>query len=89
MRPRDLQPGDVIEWPYGIRRELMLAVVHDVRIYPTPWRGAGSASVRYRPLSNPRAVDWSGFMEETDPDVRLVSRGVCRVDAHIRSLLPA
>lgn len=87
MRPQDIQPGDVILHPAVNAWPSALVVVHSLTVYPMPLRGAGSVSYRYRHLSNPRGIDWSGFLD-WDVEVTLVSRGVCRVDDTIRTLLP-
>lgn len=78
----DLQPGDVILYPFGMRRELDEIVLHGVHRYDN-----GSYSIRYRFASNPRGIDWQGFIDADDPDVKIVRRGET-VDANIRSLLP-
>lgn len=83
MAAAPILPGDVITMPYGMRREIDLVVVHSVHLYEN-----GAASIRYRYLSNPRGIDWSGYVAPFDPDVRVVSRGVCRVDHNTRSMLP-
>lgn len=83
MRACDLHPGDVVEWPWGVNRQTEVVTIHHVHLYDT-----GAASVRYRFTSNPRGIDWSGFVEADDPDMRLLSRGVARVDSSTRSLLP-
>lgn len=78
----DIRPGDVLEYPYGIRREIDVITVHDVHTYPT-----GDISIRYSFTSNPHGIDWSGFIDRDDPDVRVISRGVAAVRTTIRSLL--
>ena len=78
-----IRPGDVIDVPLGVKREVDRVVVHGVHAYPN-----GALSIRFRYLSNPRGIDWSGFIEAGEPQVRVVSRGVCRVDAATRTLLP-
>lgn len=79
----DVQPGDVIGYPFGMRREIDAVTVHAVRHFP----GKG-ASIRYRYTSNPRGIDWSGWLSLTSPDWMLLSRGVAAVDPELRSLLP-
>jgi hypothetical protein len=79
----DIQPGDVIDIPTGITREVERFVVHSIQ-----WFDNGAASLRARYASNPRGVDWSLFMESGAFAVRVVARGVARVDEHTRSLLP-
>lgn len=78
----DIRPGDVIEH----RGEVV--TVQEAHTYPTPWLLAGSVSLRYRYTSNPRGIDWSGFVSCDEETPRLLSRGVARVDLNIRSLLP-
>lgn len=79
----DIRPGDIITIPYGMRREIERITVHSVHRYPT-----GDLSIRYRYTENPRGIDWSGFIDREDPDVRLLSRGVAAVDLSTRSMLP-
>jgi hypothetical protein len=64
-----------------------VVVVHSIHVYPAPWLLAGCATYRYRYLSNPRGVDWSGFLALAE-DIPLLSRGVARVDPTVRTLLP-
>ena len=78
-----IRPGDVIDVPLGVKSEIDRVVVHGVNAYPS-----GALSIRFRYLSNPRGIDWSGFIEASEPQVRVVSRGVCRVDASTRNMLP-
>ena len=80
----DIRPGDVISMPYGMRREIDAVTVHAVHRYDD-----GSLSLRYSYTSNPRGVDWRGFVAHDDPDVRVLSRGVAAVRSEIHSLLPA
>lgn len=79
----DFCPGDVILYPWGVNREPEIVTLHGVFAYPN-----GSLSIRYRFTSNPRGIDWSGFVEAGDQGVRLLSRGVASVDIHARSFLP-
>lgn len=81
--PEHVQPGDLIEMPWGITREVERVVVHSVHRYDT-----GALSLRYRFASNPRGIDWSGFVASDERNLRLLSRGVCAVDANTRSLIP-
>lgn len=81
--PEHVQPGDLIEIPWGINREVERVVVHSVHRYDT-----GALSLRYRFASNPRGIDWSGFIDADERNLRLLSRGVCAVDANTRSLIP-
>lgn len=78
-----IRPGDVITYPFGMRRELDTVVVLDVHTHDS-----GDLSIRYRFLSNPRGIAWKGFIARDEQDVRVISRGVARVDG-IRPLIPA
>lgn len=82
MDTLEIQPGDVIDVPTGIKREVERFVVHSVHLYET-----GDASLRARYASNPRGIDWSVFVNAGEPLLRLVARGVARVDLSTRSLL--
>lgn len=82
--PDDVRVGDVIELPWGINRRPEVVTIHYVHQY-----GTGDLSVRFSFTSNPRGIDWSGFIERDDPDLKLLSRGVAAVRSHARSLLPA
>lgn len=82
MLTSDIRPGDVISAPLGITRTHETIVIHDIYIYNT-----GDVSIRYRYASNPRGIDWSGFVSHDEAETRLVARGIARVDPHIRSLL--
>lgn len=79
----DIQPGDVIDIPTGIARTVERFVVHSIH-----WYENGAASLRARYASNPRGIDWSVFMETGAFGVRVVARGVARVDTSTRSLMP-
>lgn len=79
----DIRLGDVLDIPLGAKQEIDRVVIHDIHAYDT-----GDLSIRFRYLSNPRGIDWSGFVGADKGGIRLVSRGVARVDEHIRSLLP-
>lgn len=79
----DIRPGDIIVYPWGISREEEIVTVHDVLVYPT-----GDVSIRYSFTSNPRGIDWSGFIDRDDPGVRVISRGVAAARTTVRSLLP-
>ena len=78
----DIRPGDIIRYPVGIDRTPATVTVHDVHTYDT-----GGLSIRYRYTSNPRGIDWSGYIAADDADVAILSRGVARVDVNARSLL--
>lgn len=77
----DIQPGDVLDFPSGINREITRGVMHSVHRYED-----GSVATRWRYESNPRGVDWRGFLA-SDEEVTLVERGR-PVDENVRSLLP-
>jgi hypothetical protein len=79
----DIQPGDVIDIPTGISRTIERFVVHSIH-----WYDNGAASLRARYACNPRGIDWSLFMEPGAFSVRLIARGVARVDNTTRTLLP-
>lgn len=79
----DIIPGDVIEYPWGINRVPEVVTVHHVYAYPD-----GALFIRFRFTSNPRGIDWSGFVTPDETGIRLLSRGVAAVDSNIRSLLP-
>ncbi len=84
VTPRpDIRVGDVIDIPVTITREIERFVVHSIH-----WYDNGAASLRARYASNPRGIDWSLFMDTGAFSVRVVARGVARVDEHVRSLLP-
>ncbi len=82
MDTLEIQPGDVIDVPTGVNREIERFVVHSVHLY-----GTGDASLRARYASNPRGIDWSVFVSAGEPLLRLASRGVARVDMSTRSML--
>ena len=77
-----LIPGDIaiIEW--GMHRIPEAVCIHSVHVYE-----AGDMSIRYRFASNPRGVDWSGFVAHDDTTVRVIARGIAHVDEHTRSML--
>ena len=83
MKTAEVQPGDVIQTGFGINREPVVVIVHDVHRYDT-----GALSIRARFASNPRGVDWSMFIPVEEPMLDLVARGVARIDSHVRSLIP-
>ena len=78
----DIRPGDIIRCPFGIDRTPEVVTVHDVHAYST-----GDLSIRFRYTSNPRGIDWSGFIAADEADVVILSRGVARVDVNTRSML--
>ena len=78
----NIRPGDIIRYPFGIDRTPATVTVHDVHT-----DGTGGLSIRFRYTSNPRGVDWSGFIAADETDVVILSRGVARVDVNARSLL--
>lgn len=82
MHAWEVRAGDVIEYPSGINRDLDIVTIHHVHTYAT-----GDLSIRYRYTSNPRGIDWSGFIAVTETGLRLLSRGVAQVHSEIRSLL--
>lgn len=79
----DIRPGDVIRCPLGINNVPEIVTVHSVHRYDT-----GALSIRFRFTSNPRGVDWSGYVAPDGDDIRLLSRGVAHVDHATRSMLP-
>lgn len=79
----DIRPGDVLEIAREDERAPDLMTVHSVHRYPT-----GELSLRARYTRNPRGIDWSVFVEADGSGVRVVSRGVARVDPGVRTLLP-
>lgn len=83
MTTADIRVGDAIDIPLGVKEEVARVVVHDMHAYDT-----GDLSIRFRYLSNPRGIDWRGFVPADKSGIRLASRGVARVDQDIRSLLP-
>lgn len=78
----DVQPGDIITLPFGIRREPEQVTVHSVHRYDT-----GDLSIRFRYTENPRGVDWSGFIAADESELRLDARGVARIDTNTRSMM--
>ena len=81
MLTNEIQPGDIIATPTGITRTPETVVVHSVHTYDT-----GDISIRYRYASNPRGVDWSGFISRNEQETRLVARGIAHVDPNTRSM---
>lgn len=79
----DIRPGDVIEYPFGMRREIDVVTVHWVHRYSD-----GSITLRYSFTEYPAGIDWRGFVDTTDPTPRVLSRGVAAVRSEIHSLLP-
>lgn len=84
MTTIDIRPGDVIRYPFGINNIPEIVTVHRVHRYDN-----GALSIRYRFTSNPRGIDWSGYVAPDENGIRLLSRGVAYVDHATRSLLPA
>ena len=82
MLTNEIQPGDIITTPTGITRTPETIVVHSVHTYDT-----GDISIRYRYASNPRGVDWSGFIAHDEHETTLVARGIAHVDSNTRSML--
>lgn len=82
MHTCNIITGDIIAKPVGITRTLETIVVHSVHTYDT-----GDISIRYRYASNPRGVDWSGFISHDEQETRLVARGIAHVDLNTRSML--
>lgn len=80
----EILPGDVIETPTGMHRELERYVVH----VATRLRN-GAQTLRARPLSNPRAIDWHVYVAPAEPELCILARGVAAVDSSTRGLLPA
>ena len=82
MATASIRPGDIITYPFGMRREIDVVTVQATRLL-----ASGNIAIRYRFTSNPSGIDWQGVVRPGDPDVRVLSRGVARVDAMTRSLL--
>lgn len=78
----DIRPGDIVRVPFGVNRLPEVVTIHSVHTYDS-----GDLSVRFRFTSNPRGIDWSGFIAAGDPDLHLLSRGVAAVDDQTRSML--
>jgi hypothetical protein len=78
-----VRPGDIIAYPVGMRREIERVTVQETRLLVS-----GVLAIRYRYTSNPQGIDWQGTIKPGDPDVRVLSRGVARVDSDVRSLVP-
>lgn len=76
--------GDIIRVPFGMHREIETVTIHAIHIHDD-----GALSVRFRYTSNPRGIDWSGFIPADENALVLVARGVAQVDNGIRSLLPS
>ena len=77
-----LIPGDIVIIEWGTQRIPEAVCIHSVHTYET-----GDMSIRYRFASNPRGVDWSGFVAHDDASVRVIARGIAHVDEHTRSML--
>ena len=83
MSSVDVRPGDIIRLPLGVNNAPEIVTVHSVHRYDT-----GALSVRFRFTTNPRGIDWSGYIAPDGNGIRLLSRGVACVDHATRSLLP-
>ena len=78
-----LQAGDIAVIPFGINREPVRACIHRVHTYDT-----GDMSIRWRFADNPQGIDWNGFIDANDPDVKILARGIAHVDSDVRSMIP-
>lgn len=82
MLAHEITPGDIITRPTGITRTPETVVIHSIHTYDT-----GDVSIRYRYASNPRGVDWTGFITHDEQSLKLVARGIAHIDLNTRSML--
>ena len=82
MPTTSIRPGDILAYPFGMRREIDVITVHATRLL-----ASGNIAIRYSFTANPNGVDWQGVVRAGDPDVRVLSRGVARVRTEPMTLL--